>query len=108
MMIILQIHYRRIVGNTAKDNEAFVNRQKGEKVCLADSANIEIIWKVMSRSKQRKIVSLVNQNNITRSFCLPFLLFWAILDEHSSIFGDVWYFMMILGVFLVFGAGLDI
>ena len=93
-----------------KDNKAFVNRQKRREGMLAESANIEIIWKVMSRSKQRKIDSLVNQNNITRINLPSFLLHWAILDELSSILGDVWdfwYFLITLGVCLVFGAGLD-
>ena len=55
MIIILQMHYRNIVGKMVKDNKAFVNRQKRREGMLADSASIEIIWTVMSRSKQKKI-----------------------------------------------------
>ena len=88
MIIILQMHYRNIVGKMVKDNKAFVNRQKRREGMLADSASIEIIWTVMSRSKQKKIDSLVNQNNIKHEsiyhqFCYfgPFWmnirLFWV-------------------------------
>ena len=77
-----------------KDNKAFVNRQKRREGMLADSANIEIIWKVMSRSKQRKIDSLVNQNNNKQES----------IYHHFCYFGPFWmnirlFWVMMFGIF---------